>query len=148
MDNSQMLNHATTLAPRKSNMLSATQTTRNASSAKKDHQTATLLPSALPLVESHTPSATQVLESALHATQLKTKIALKSKKLATKNAKSCNSPSATKTPESASPAQEVEKDAFQVLPVNQPAHTNHIQTHTCAHGTPPPHSASKIQRVP
>jgi hypothetical protein len=146
MDNSQITNHAEMFVKKKSHMLSAILTTRNAKNVRKDHQAATPLPSALLPVESHTPSAMLQLESANHAT-LKTKIALKLKNLATKNAKSWHSVSATERLVSARHAKKA-LDAFQKLHVTINAKRDQLTTCTTAHGNLPSHNASKIQRVP
>jgi hypothetical protein len=61
---------------------------KNALHAKKVMKAATPLLSAPPLAVSHTPSATQLLESAQHVTQLPTRTALKSSNLVMRNAKS------------------------------------------------------------
>jgi len=121
-------------------------TTRNAKNVRKDPQAATPLPSALLPVESHTPSVMLILESATHAT-LRTKIALKLKNLANKNAKSWHSVSATERLVSARSAQKV-LDVFQELHATINARRDQLTTCTTAHGNLPSHNASKIQRVP
>jgi hypothetical protein len=88
MVNSQMPNHAMMLALRKLPTLNVTLAPKNATHAKKVMKAATPPLSAPPLAVSHTPSATQPLESAQHVTQLPTRTAPKSSNLVTRNAKS------------------------------------------------------------
>jgi hypothetical protein len=108
--------------------LNATGITRNARTAHKvQTQLATLLPSVPPPVESHTPSATQELESAQNVIQNLTTIALKLKTLATKNAKSNHFQNATSKPESANHAR-MEPAVSQLLLVNQLANQTHTTT--------------------
>jgi len=149
MDNSQMPSPAKKHAKKMYPTLNATLKPRNATSALKDHQTATPLPSALPLVESHTESATQELESAHHASQARTKIAPKLRPLVTKNASSKLSQNATPTPVNARSASQV-LVASQPPLVKRPAHTTHTQVtnHTNAHGTPLSQSVNKTRAEP
>jgi len=149
MDNSQMLSPAKKHAKKMYPTLNATLKPRNATNALKDHQTATPLPSVPPLVESHTESAIQELESAHHASKARTKIAPKLRKLVTKNASSKLSQNATPTPVNAISASQV-LDASQPPLVKRHAHPTHTQVtnHTNAHGTPLNQSANKTRLEP
>lgn len=114
--------------------LNAMTIPRNAMNAKKETRAATLLLSVPPPVENHMPSATQELESAHHATQQRTKSALKLRTLATKNVFHNHCQNATLILESANHALKV-LDASQLEVANQPVNTFHTQTMIHTHAT-------------
>lgn len=109
------------------------------------------LPSALLLVESHTPNATQAQDNALNVTQQLIRIALKQRLLVHKNAPSRPLRNAITRLENAQNAKELE------TVVSQPLHAKTLaqldQTHMnhgCATGIPQQenHNANKTNLVP
>jgi hypothetical protein len=127
------------LAVRKLPILNVMMTPRSARNAKLEIKVATPLLSVPPHADNHTQNASQVLENAQLVTQKPTRIALKLRMPATKNAQS-NLFHHVTTMENVNHAQ-VEMDASQQLHVRRAAshiHTHH--PHTDAHGTQPPHN--------
>lgn len=110
-------------------MLSAMMTPRNAINAQKEMMAATQLLSVPLLAVSHTESATQVLESALHATQKLTRTAPKLNQLVTKNVSS-NLFQNVELMENAQSAKkdQLHLDVSQLLVVKRPAHHTHHHT--------------------
>jgi hypothetical protein len=137
-----------THAAKKLPILSAMKIPRNVRNAMKDLiQLVTQLLSAPPLVESHTESATQELESAPHVNQEKTKTAPKSRPLATRNVSS-NPCQPVVLMENANHAIQLTQDVSQPPLVSKLAnHTHHPQpTTTSAHGTQLSHNVLLIRK--
>jgi hypothetical protein len=125
-------------------LLNALFIPRSATSVSKDHQAATPLPSALPLAESHMLSATQELESALHATHPPTKTAPKSTLLAMKSAFNKKFPSAIQILENAPSATTLPPDVSQLLLAKKHAQST-IMPSTSATGLMPPHNVLRTK---
>lgn len=126
-----------------------TMTPRSATSVTRDQtQSATPPLTARPLAESHTPSASQVLENAPHAIQRTTKNAPKSRKSAVKNASHKRSHFATQTLPSARNAKiHQPRVASQPPLAKRLAATHQRSTNTNAHGRPLSQLALRMIRV-
>jgi hypothetical protein len=148
MVNSQMLSLAMMFASRMLLTQNVTMTPRSATSVKKEAMIATPLLTAKPPVESHTPSAPQVLENAPHAIQRRTKPALKSRKSVVKNASHKRSHFATQTLPSARNAKIHQTQvASQPPDAKRLVATNPRSTNTNAHGRALSQLALRMKRV-